>query len=88
MDTKDWISALGLALQYPVLIVAAIVVFGSFGRSSLRGIFARSEMLSTGVRRYFAEYCWSSRSFSSDLQNSPPAVRGSGDHLGDRAPSL
>ena len=27
MDTKDWISALGLALQYPVLLVAAVVIF-------------------------------------------------------------
>ena len=29
MDTKNWIEALGLAQQYPVLIVAAVVLLGA-----------------------------------------------------------
>jgi chromosome segregation ATPase len=39
MDTKDWISALGLALQYPVLLVAAVVIIcAAFGAAwFLRG---------------------------------------------------
>jgi chromosome segregation ATPase len=46
MDTKDWISALGLAVQYPVLIVAACLIAGGawwFGWW-LRGHLAKSEI--------------------------------------------
>jgi hypothetical protein len=52
MDTKDWIKALGLALQYPVLLVAAVVIFcAAFGAAwFLRG--ATIEALSVCPGRY------------------------------------
>jgi len=44
METKDWTDALGLALQHPVLIVAAVVIFcAAFGVAWwLRGHWAKA----------------------------------------------
>jgi chromosome segregation ATPase len=46
MDTKNWIEALGLALQYPVLLVAAFLIAGAaFGFAWwLRGHWAMGQI--------------------------------------------